>query len=151
SVGSLLYRGRIGQLLLVFAGVVLIGSCAVVTRKQIGYWRDNYTLFSHALAVTSPNAVAHFNVGARLLERKDYGLAQAHFRAALAADPSYEDAYAGLGYLFELLGKRDQALEYFKTALKLRPWDDLSRCHVASILEDLGRRDEAIAQYKQAL
>jgi len=142
---------RYPRALLATAGLMLVGVYAGITRHQLQYWRDNYTLFSHALAVTSPNAVAHFNVGARLVEQKQYRPAGAHFRAAIAADPNCEEAYAGLGYLFESLGKTNEALQQFETALRIRPWDDLSRCHIASIFEGQGRTNEALAEYKQAL
>jgi protein O-mannosyl-transferase len=151
TAAALVSGVRLGRVSVVLAGIVALGCCAVLTRRQTSYWRDNYTVFSHALAVTYANPVAEFSVGAELLQRKQYGLAQAHLRHALLADPNYAEAYAGLGYLFESLGKFDRALDQYRISVRLHPWDDLSRCHIASILEQQGRRDEAIAQYQEAL
>ncbi len=44
------------------SGIVLTG-CALVTLRQISYWQNNVILYSHALAVTNDNYIAHNNLG----------------------------------------------------------------------------------------
>src|SRR2546426_704666 len=52
--------------------------------------------------------------------------AQAHFQAALLADPSYAPAYAGMGYLRDLQKRNRDAAGYYEKALALNPDDALT-------------------------
>ena len=53
-------------LALAVAGGVAISGCLVLTRQQIGYWRDSEALFRHALDVTENNDGAHNGLGIAL-------------------------------------------------------------------------------------
>ena len=59
---------------------------ALLASAQTQVWRDSETLWTHALAVTRDNYVAHANLG-RLLQTTHPAEAQAHFGAALAINP----------------------------------------------------------------
>ena len=62
-----LTRGwRFQTLALAVAGGVAIFGCLVLTRQQIGYWRDSEALFRHALEVTENNDGAHNGLGIAL-------------------------------------------------------------------------------------
>jgi hypothetical protein len=65
------------------AGVALL---ALLASAQTQVWRDSETLWSHALAVTRDNYVAHANLG-RVLQATHPAEAQAHFGAAMAINP----------------------------------------------------------------
>jgi len=52
-------------------GTVVIILFAVTTRRQVGYWANSETLFSHALAVTEHNFVARHNLASLSLTRQD--------------------------------------------------------------------------------
>jgi hypothetical protein len=56
------------------AGAALI-ALGVMTYRQTGLWRDDFTIFSHTLKVTTRNALAHSRVGSGYAERGDYDLA----------------------------------------------------------------------------
>src|SRR5262249_54479246 len=43
-----------------------LAACLWLTEIQIGYWKDSATLFSHAVAVTAHNSIAHNNLGEAL-------------------------------------------------------------------------------------
>ena len=58
---------RLGRPGLALAGVLLLAGCALLTHRQARFWRNNYTLFDHALAVTADNAVAHCQLGGSFL------------------------------------------------------------------------------------
>jgi Flp pilus assembly protein TadD len=73
-------------LLPVISGVVLL-ALGLVARRQLNYWSDNVTLWSHAIDVTRGNYIAQDNLGAALLERGDLEAAMAHFQAAAAIAP----------------------------------------------------------------
>ena len=70
------------------ASAVLLAALVVLTARQIGYWRDNVTLWTHALQVTSDNFVAENNLGGALVAEGRSEEAIAHFRRAMAINPS---------------------------------------------------------------
>jgi len=88
-------------------GIICLAGAAVVTHRQIGYWSDNLTLWSHTAAVTKDNFIAEDNVGGALLEQGRQEEALPHFRAAAAIDPTdamsrlniaaYEQRHGNLG------------------------------------------------------
>ena len=67
-------------------GAICLFSAALVTHRQIGYWSNNLTLWSHTAAVTKDNFIAEDNVGGALLEQGRQEEAMPHFRAAAAID-----------------------------------------------------------------
>ncbi len=52
-----------------------------------GYWKDDYTLFSHALKVTRNNYMAHIHVGAHLVDMGNLDEALKHTQEAVAIKP----------------------------------------------------------------
>src|SRR6185437_14257319 len=68
------------------AGVILI-ALAWSTRRQVSYWRSNYDLWSHTLAVTQNNFVAEDNLGGALILEKKEEEAYPHFQAAARINP----------------------------------------------------------------
>ncbi len=52
--------------------------------------------------------------------------AQAHYQAAIQADPSYAPAYAGMGYLRDVQKRQADAAGYYERALALAPDDALT-------------------------
>ena len=68
--------------------VLLIFS--LLTHRQLAYWHDSITLWSHALEVTSRNFVAEDSLGGALVNEGQYEQAIPHFRSAVeinAHDP----------------------------------------------------------------
>lgn len=137
----------------VLAGAVtlMILACGLVTHRQAGFWHDDLTLFQHALSVTVNNAVAESHVGVGLAKQGRLDLAETHFKAALADDPYFYDAHSSMGSLYEIQVQPAQAMDEYRTTLKMRPWDDFAHLHLAGLLHKLGRDDEAIAGYREDL
>jgi protein O-mannosyl-transferase len=65
-----------------------------VTHRQISYWSDNMTLWSHVLDATGDNWMAHDMVAGLLFTRGHHDEALVHYRAVLANNPN--DAAANL-------------------------------------------------------
>jgi protein O-mannosyl-transferase len=96
-------------LLLVYASMAFL---------QINYWHSSVTLFSHALAVTSPNGIAEDNLGAALMEMGRPDLAQPHFEAAAAFIPQLSAAHYNLGVLQQQQNHPDAARREYELALQ---------------------------------
>jgi tetratricopeptide (TPR) repeat protein len=132
------------------AGAALL-ACAFITHRQAGYWHDNLTLFTHALNVTSNNAMAEWQVGAERAKKGDLDAAEAHFRAALLDDPWCFQAHFCLASLLETRGHSEAAVAEYELTLKLTPWDDAAGVQLAALLRKLGRISDSIAQYQEVL
>ncbi len=99
------------------AGAVLV-AYASMAFLQINYWHNSYTLFSHALAVTSRNGIAEDNLGTALMAMGRPDLAQSHFEAAAEYIPQLSTAHYNLGVLQQQQNHPDAARREYELALK---------------------------------
>ena len=67
--------------------VAVLLCLGVASYRQVGYWQDNVTLWSHALDVTSGNFLAENNLGKALLTEGKLEDGVAHFYKAAAIYP----------------------------------------------------------------
>ncbi len=91
----------------------------VVAHRQIGYWSDHETLWTHALQVTSGNWQAENNLGMALLRRGRMEDAIPHFRAAAAIDPSDPVSNMNIGIYEYSRGNVPLAIEQYKKTISL--------------------------------
>jgi protein O-mannosyl-transferase len=132
---------------LAIAALVALG---VASRIQVGYWRNDATLYERALAVTQDNFVAHTNYGSALLAQGRVGDALHHYEEALRIDPRAAQAHANVGSALATRGDAAGALAAFDRALALDPRDAGTHVRAADVLAGEGRVDEAIAHYETA-
>jgi protein O-mannosyl-transferase len=149
---SELCAGRwFGPKLLAITGSLGVAVCVLLTHRQAQYWRDDLTLFEHALAVTGKNATAHYQIGLDLEQMGKYDLALRHYQDALDADPTMTDAYLCQVNLLERLGHPEEALKRCQAALQAQPWLEWAHNRICALLWKLGRREEARQQCLEAL
>jgi len=75
-------------------GLAILGA---ITYRQVGFWHDSETLWTHAVAVTKGNYVAHVNLGETFLNQERTEEAAKHFRAAVEIRPTDPAAHLNLG------------------------------------------------------
>ncbi|HXP59436.1 MAG TPA: tetratricopeptide repeat protein [Dongiaceae bacterium] len=151
TAAEALDRRRAGRAVLAATGVAAIVASVAATRHQVGFWRDDFTLFQHALEVTTDNAVAEFRVGMALRQRGKAAEAIPHFKKVIEAAPVLADGYYGLAVTLEGEGRSQEAAQLFLTALSLSPWDARIHNDYGRFLWAAGRRPEAEAQYLEAV
>jgi tetratricopeptide (TPR) repeat protein len=76
---------------------LVLAALGALTYRQIGFWHDSETLWTHAVAVTKDNYVAHVNLGETFLNQGRTDEATGHFRAAVQIRPNDPAAYLNLG------------------------------------------------------
>jgi protein O-mannosyl-transferase len=133
------------------AFALLLMLSAVITRTQIGYWKDTKTLFQYAAQVTRNNYLAHNNIGVALEKEGAFQGAISQFEKALRAKPNYAEAYNNLGVALGKLGRFDSAINQFRTALRFKPNYAEPHKNLGTILDQLGHTLEAIQEYQIAL
>jgi tetratricopeptide (TPR) repeat protein len=127
---------------------------SVATHIQIAYWRDGYTLFTHALQVTGANPIAEGNLGSALMEMRRPDLALPHLQRAIQLLPTDPTAHYNLGTLLHRQNDLEQALQEYQLALRYGPdRREAAQTHnnLGVLFMQLGRRDEAIAEFTQTI
>jgi tetratricopeptide (TPR) repeat protein len=98
------------------AVLLLLGA---LTYRQVGFWGDNLTLWSHALEVTHGNYFAENIVGSMLMDRGQADAALPHLEAATEMNPSDPSAYMSIGAYDQQHGKPQQAIEQYQRTITL--------------------------------
>jgi hypothetical protein len=112
---------RLPAALLPAVSVVVILALSLVARRQIAYWADNVTLWTHTIAVTPPNYIAQDDLGGALMVNKRLEEAIGHFRLAAAMHPTDPISAFNIGYYEQVHGNQLQAIERYKQAIVLTP------------------------------
>jgi tetratricopeptide (TPR) repeat protein len=147
-----LTRGSRSQVLaLSVAGAGAGAVCLLLTRQQVGYWKDGEALFQHALQVTQNNALAHNGLGVALGKARQTDEAIRQFQQALRLKPDYPTAHNNLGAALVDQGQTDEAILQYQQALRLRPSYVDARINLGAALVRKGQTDEAVQQFKEAI
>jgi hypothetical protein len=129
----------------VAAAVVVLAGCAVQTWNQLGVWKNSFTLFDHALAVTRNNYLAYnarglfFDRAGRLDE------AIADYKRSLAISPHFASASNNLGQALTERGRRRDGIELFRAALEANPNLLAAHNNLGNALADDGKPAPSIA------
>jgi tetratricopeptide (TPR) repeat protein len=148
------------RLLFAGAAAAIIGMLTWQARIQTSYWRSTESLWDHAIAVTTDNDVAHYNVAALLLSRGEVDEAISHYESALKIRTDNQETHyhlslallhTSLGNALVRKGRLDDAVAQYRAAVALR--DDFADAHsnLASLLARKGETAEAITHYEKAL
>jgi len=132
---------------LVVPSVMVLLALVAVTHRQIDYWSDHATLWSHTLQVTSGNWQAENNLGMALLRQGKMEEAIPHFRAAAATDPSDPVSNMNIGIYEHSHGNLPEAIEYYKKAILLARNPKLK----ADAYNNLGYAYKDLGDYPDAL
>jgi len=131
--------------------VTIVVLCAVMTQRQVRFWHNDFTVFTHALEITPNNALALYHLGIAYRDQKQTAKAMDKFRAAVAVDPAYGLAYPEIGAILEDQVKRQEALEVYQQAVKQVPGSGQLHNLLATRLWAQGKQEEALAQYAAAV
>lgn len=149
GVPLLVEKMHVSRSVLTIFAVVGVMLMIVLTSIQLTYWKNSFTLFDHAVKVTTDNWVAHNNLG--LVYQADGNLDQAisQFKKSIKAKPSYALAYLNLGVVHRLRNESTQALEAFKWAVMFEPGNQEARLGLALVYLDLGKWELAMPEYEK--
>jgi tetratricopeptide (TPR) repeat protein len=150
-ISSLFNRWARYRILPAAAAFLILSLLAVRTWDQVSYWRNGEALFSHALAVTTDNYVAHSNMGAVLFQQNRFDESVRHYREAVRIQPRYDTAWCGLGATLQAQGREEEAVMVYLQALSVDP--DFSSVHyaLAKAYDRLGRHADAAFHFREVL
>ncbi|MGA2903417.1 MAG: hypothetical protein ABSD98_06280 [Candidatus Korobacteraceae bacterium] len=116
------------------SAIVLL-ALTIVSNRQIGYWKDSFTLWKHAAEVNKYNWLAQDNVGGYLLDRGKPLEAMEHFQRGVAINPDNGFGNMHIGYYEQATGDLPGAIAHYQHALKDQSLPDEAR---ALIWRDMG-------------
>jgi tetratricopeptide (TPR) repeat protein len=128
------------------ATVVVLLICAGLTWKQLGYWKDDRSLWEHTLAVTQNNALAHSNLGTQECRDGRLDRAETQFAAAVAIEPTLAFYHYNYATVLRDLGHREEAIAECRRGLALDPNDGILHLTYGDLLWDQGFEEEALAE-----
>jgi tetratricopeptide (TPR) repeat protein len=127
---------------------------------QTSYWRNSETLWTHALAVTADNDVAHNNLGYLCIDRDELDKAISHFESAARIRSGKRDPHYDLGSAFVQMnladalarkGRSDEAMVHYEEAIRLQPNYADAYYNRGNVLFAEGRIDKAVEDWEKTL
>jgi protein O-mannosyl-transferase len=118
---------------LVCAAILL--ALGTTAHRQISYWSDNTTLWTHALQVTGPNWLAENNLGKILMSEGQEEAGVEHFFRAVAIYPNDPVSNMNIALYEQKRGNLPEAVAHYKVAITMSHDNQLK----VAALNNLGR------------
>jgi tetratricopeptide (TPR) repeat protein len=113
SAGNLANDHQIHARWIAIPAICWLAMLGILTYRQVGYWHDAPSFWTHTLAVTQDNYIAQDTLGDFLLNHGQTQEAVAHFRAALAVRADDLSANLNLGNYENSRGNFSAAIEHY--------------------------------------
>ena len=143
---------RYSKILIASVSLISLSALYILGCVQVRYWKDNITLFEHAVQVTENNFFAYNCLGSSYaaLSKKDPSAldkAVFYYRQAIKANPNFEHAYVNLGNVLGVKGDYEEANTALRMAIDV--WDNSkARVNLGVNYFRMGKLDEAIKEFK---
>jgi tetratricopeptide (TPR) repeat protein len=140
--------------------ILAVISCAIVITlsllcfRQVSYWQNSRTLFTHTYAVTERNYMADMILGNSFFTQRDFPAAINHYQRALRAG-----ANGGVVHLLEtklatcygVQGMFDDAIYHYQLALQANPQHANTYYLIGQLQETKGNDTEAINNFRRSI
>jgi Tfp pilus assembly protein PilF len=125
GIAELLAKGRLRNVVLGTIAGLLIFTLMVCTYLQVRHWKDNLSLYEHAIEVTKDNHKMHYNYGNALRMENRFNEAIKQFKTAVLIAPGHLEAHNNLALTYFSKGRTDLAVTHWNQILKYDPdWID---------------------------
>ncbi|MFN0102863.1 MAG: tetratricopeptide repeat protein [Bryobacteraceae bacterium] len=142
KLGPALFRGASAVITLVLLAMSWI---------QLGTWRDDLTLYRHAIAAAPGASLVHQNLGVALEKLGRYNEAIANYETAQRLNEYEPGPPLNMGLAYLLSGRPERALKPLARAVELQPAAPGPLYHYSRALLAAGKLDEAVAEARKAL
>lgn len=139
------------QSILALSACAALFASAALTWQQLGYWRDNISLYRHTLRVTTSNPGINYNLGLALHAQGEPDAAIRQFQEALKINPDDTRARNAMGVVLHAKWELDAAIKEFRQVLLINPRHIKAHYNLGLIFQIKGNPDEAIKEYQEVL
>jgi tetratricopeptide (TPR) repeat protein len=131
--------------------IIVLATLGILAHRQVGFWKNGLTLFSHAIEVTQNNVVAHDELGNAYLRLGRYQDAIESYKRSIKIKPDYAESHYNLGVSYLNIGRFQDALESCMRAVKIKP--DYAEAYngLGTVYLNIGRFQDALESYRQAI
>jgi tetratricopeptide (TPR) repeat protein len=143
TITSLRLRGGL-------AGVAIASLCTA-TWIQCGYWQNTRTAFTHALAVSDNNWLAHDQICLVLYREGNMPGAIAECAKALRLNPTDAVGNYNMGLALARQGNDREAIKHFLITLSVEPNQYQAYASLGASLQRIGQLSPAFDQFHHAL
>ena len=147
GAGDLAARLRWKSTALVAAALAVLSVCSALTWRQVAFWRDSITLFTHAVAVTDNNWLAYDSLSGAFVEQGNLVEALRCVSASLGIRPN-PSGYAHQGWIYTQLGDYGKSIEACTRALMMAPTYDKAHFLLGQNYIYLKEYPAAVAEYR---
>lgn len=130
---------------------VLLVAYGLAAYRQVGFWRNEETLFRQAIAVTRDNWFAHYNLGSYLRAHQRVSDAAREFGEAFRIKPGEVMSRANYGAALIDTGRPDEAVKVLEAGVRKHPRCALIHNNLGIAYAALGREREAVREFNAAL
>jgi Tfp pilus assembly protein PilF len=134
----------------IVAALTLAG-LALLSHHQTAVWEDTRSLFNHNLQVNPRSLQAHANLGFLDMGQGRRDEAIAHYRQALATDPTDPDANTDLANALMARGDLADAVAHYRQALQITPHDPRIENNLGIALARSHQYEPAAREFQAAL
>lgn len=145
-VCEIIGRIRLPHGAIAFCLVVIFLACGWRARNQVGVWRDDQTLFGHAVTVTKNNYLASLNLAFWYSKN---GRIQDALNCYDSALKMSTNDFVVMWY--SKAGRVQAGLDYYYNTFRINPNDPTALYNLGNASVKIGRWDEAISDYRRAL
>ena len=152
-LNDLTKRWRYKPAIMLVIGTSMIVACVVKTRCEIGFFKDDVTLWRHAVAVTKNdyNWCPHYALGTVLWTTPQHDDALNEFQESVRINPNYAKSQLDLGAALQEKSRFDEAMIHYQRALALDPNWSLVWFDCGLVFFKKGELDKAIDHFKRAV
>jgi tetratricopeptide (TPR) repeat protein len=148
---DLLSKWPLRKIALGLSMAIVLTALGICTHRQVSFWNNSFTLFSHAIEVTQNNYVAYNGCGVVYDRLGRYNDAIEAYKQAIRIKPDLAEAHCNLGVAFGKLGRWQDEIEACKQAVRIKPDYALAYNNLGVAYDGLGRYLDAVEAYKQAI
>ncbi|MGZ6239862.1 MAG: tetratricopeptide repeat protein, partial [Syntrophales bacterium] len=131
--------------------LLVLAASSIGTWMQLRYWKNDVTLFAHAIEAVENNYVAHMNLGLAFFQRGNTEEAIKHYFDAFSLRPNTDDLCYYLGLAFGVQGNLNESIIFFRKAIAINPKFADAHYNLGVALARRGRLDEGIFHFTKAL
>ena len=131
--------------------LLIIVPSFILTRAQVGTWKDRIALYSHAIEVIPQNYWAYNNLGAAVASAGNIDEAMGYFSKSLHIMPMYPGANKNMAVALIKKERYAEASPYLQKALQMQPRNPEYLVLTGLVLMKTGNNREAITYFQEAL